>query len=61
MELMRSLTAMQAALWDVIDTSTPEGGLGIKGNLASRQMLAILAARVRQLSREVAGTEVGEH
>jgi hypothetical protein len=53
-ELMRGLTAMQAALWDVIDTNM--------NSVDARQMLAIIAARVTRLSMEIAGTQyIGEN
>lgn len=45
-ELMRSLTAMQAALWDVVDNPEAEG---------ARRMLAVMHMTVTRLTNEVVG------
>lgn len=48
-ELMRSLVAAQAALWDVVDAPNDTG---------PKIMLAVIVARVTRLSNEITGTTV---
>lgn len=46
LELMRGLTAAQAALWDVIDNPDAKG---------SQMMLSVMVKRCARLSQEITG------